>query len=144
MRGETFQAIVERVMDMKVRSRVLAMLDTLDFVYRGGRVGWVQALIGTLMWVKPLVEVQGGEIKLLERTRTRTRSLDRLIDRVEGFGPPERAIVLHANAPAEAEQLADQLQRVAPTWERLITQAGTTIASHTGPGAVGIACVSVS
>jgi DegV family protein with EDD domain len=144
VRGETFQAIVERVMDMKVRSRVLAMLDTLDFVYRGGRVGWVQALIGTLMRIKPLVEVQGGEIRLLERTRTRTRSLDRLIDRVEGFGPLERAIVLHANAPAEAEQLADQLQRIAPTWERLITQAGTTIASHTGPGAVGIACVSVS
>jgi fatty acid-binding protein DegV len=53
----------------------------------------------------------------------------------------ERAIVLHANAPKEAEQLADRLQLVAPHWKRLVGHAGVTIASHTGPGAVGIACV---
>ena len=140
-RGETLEQIADLVEGMKERSRVLAVLDTLDFVHRGGRVGWAQAMIGTLMRIKPIIEVWRGKVKLLERARTQVRSFARLMDLIQALGPLERAIVLHANAPGEAEHLADQLQAIAPHWKRLIGQAGITIASHTGPGAVGIACV---
>jgi fatty acid kinase fatty acid binding subunit len=140
-RGGTLEQIAALVEEMKGRSRVLAVLDTLDFLYRGGRVGWVQAMIGTLMRIKPIVEIWRGEVRLLERARTHARSLARLVDRIQALGPLERAIVLHANAPDEAERLADQLQAIAPYWKRLVCQAGITIASHAGPGAVGIACV---
>jgi DegV family protein with EDD domain len=139
--GEGLEQIAALVEGMKERSRVLAVLDTLDFVYRGGRVGWVQAMIGTLMRIKPIIEIWRGKVRLLERTRTQVRSLARLIDLIQALGPLERAIVLHANAPGEAERLADQLQAIAPHWKRLIGQAGITVASHAGPGAVGIACV---
>lgn len=140
-RGETLEQIVALVEGMKERARVLAVLDTLDFVYRGGRVGWVEAMIGTLMRIKPIVEVQEGEVKLLQRARTQARSLSQLIDVIQALGPLERLIVLHANAPERAEQLADRLQAIDPAWQRLVGQAGVTIASHTGPGAVGVACV---
>jgi DegV family protein with EDD domain len=140
-RGDSLEHIVTLVEGMKERTRVLAVLDTLDYVYRGGRVGWVEAMVGTLMRIKPIVEVRKGEVNLLERARTRSRSLARLMELVQALGPLERAIVLHANAPRRAEKLADQLQAVDPNWERLVGQAGVTIASHTGPGAVGIACV---
>lgn len=140
-RGEKLERIVALVENMKARARVLAILNTLEFVHRGGRVSWAKAMIGTLMKIKPIIEVRQGKVRLLERTRSWARALDRLTELVHALGPLERAIVLHANAPAEAETLADRLQDMVPYWRRLVSQAGITIATHAGPGAVGIACV---
>ena len=140
-RGASLEQIVALIESMKSRSQVLAVLDTLDFVHRGGRVGWVRAMLGSLLKIKPIVKVHGGEVRLVDRGRTWNRSLDKLMERVQALGPLERAIVLHANAPDLAECVADRLQTLDPKWDRLVGQAGVTIASHAGPGAVGIACV---
>jgi len=140
-RGSNLEQIVALVEGMKARSRVLAVLDTLEYVYRGGRVGWVQAMIGTLLRVKPIIEVRMGEVVLLERSRTQRRALDQLMELIQVSGPLERAIVLHTNAPELAERVADRLQAIVPGWERLVDQAGVTVASHVGPGAVGIAFI---
>jgi DegV family protein with EDD domain len=140
-RGETLEQIVTLVERMKPRSHVLAVLDTLDFIYRSGRVDWIRAMVGTLLRVKPLVEVRQGEVKLLERARTLERAVRRLLEMVQALAPLERAIVLHADAPDVAERVANQLKTIIPDWNRIIGQAGVTVASHAGPGAVGIACV---
>lgn len=139
--GATLAQIVDLVEGMKPRSQVLAVLDTLEYLYRGGRVAWVEAMLGTLLRIKPILSVRLGEILLLERARTLERALGRLVDTIRALGSLERAIVLHANAPELAQRIADQLQALDPDWDRLIGHAGVTIASHTGPGAVGIACV---
>jgi len=143
-RGETLDQIVTLVKGMGPRARVLAILDTLVFVHRGGRVSWATAVLGTLLRVKPIIEVYLGSVELLERTRTTERSLNRLIERIQALGQLERAIVLHANAPSLAERLAERLQVILPRWEPLIAQAGVTIASHAGPGAVGVALVTAN
>lgn len=140
-RGESLEQIVALVQGMKDRTHVLAVLDTLEYLHRGGRVNWVGAMAGTLLRIKPIVEVWKGEMKLVERVRTWTRSLDRLLALVQALGSLERAVVLHADAPLEAQQVADRLQALAPNWQPMIAQAGVTVASHTGPGAVGVACV---
>jgi DegV family protein with EDD domain len=142
-RGESLKQIVSLVEGIKDRTWVLAVLDTLEFIYRGGRVNWVQAMVGALLRIKPIIAIRRGEVTLLERTRTLEAALDRLLERVEALGPLERAIVLHANVPDRAERVADRLGVIAPGWQRLVAQAGVTIASHAGPGAVGIACVPV-
>lgn len=142
--GATAEQIVALVEGMIPRSRVLAALGTLDFLHRGGRVDWVRATIGTFLRIKPIVEVRMGQVQLIERARTMERSLQRLMKLIQSLGPLERAIVLHTNAPDLAERVASQLQGMMPDWPRLITQAGVTIASHAGPGAVGIACVTVN
>jgi DegV family protein with EDD domain len=139
--GATLEQILALVEGMKERSSVLAVLDTLELLHRGGRVGWVRAMVGTLLRIKPIIEIRAGEVRLVERARTRARSLSRLMDLIQALGPLERAIILHTDAPELAEQVADMLQAIAPDWERLIGQAGVTIASHAGPGAVGVACV---
>ncbi len=139
--GASYDEILTLVQGMKPRTRVLAALGTLEYLHRGGRVDWIQAMVGTLLRIKPIVEVRMGEINLVERTRTLRRSLGRLLVLVQELGPLERAIVLHTNAPNLASSFADELQRVNPDWKRLIEQAGVTIASHAGPGAVGVACV---
>lgn len=139
--GASYDEIVALVQGMKPRTRVLAALGTLEYLHRGGRVDWIRAMVGTLLQIKPIVEVRMGEINLVERARTLGRSLGRLLVLVQELGPLERAIVLHTNAPNLASSFADELQRVNPDWVRLIEQAGVTIASHAGPGAVGVACV---
>jgi DegV family protein with EDD domain len=139
--GASMEEIVALVEGMKPRSQVLAVLDTLEFLHRGGRVGWIRAMIGTLLRIKPIIEVRQGEVNLLERARTLQRSLGRLLERVQALGPLERAIVLHTDAPDLAQSVADELRIAVPGWDPLIHQAGVTIASHAGPGAVGIACV---
>jgi DegV family protein with EDD domain len=143
MRGASHDEIVALVQAMKPRTRVLAALGTLEYLHRGGRVSWMQATVGTLLRIKPIIGISMGEISLLERARTMRRSMERLLALVQEFGPLERAIVLHTNAPDLASGFADELQRIWPAWKRSIEQAGVTIASHAGPGAVGVACVAV-
>ena len=142
-RGASFEEIVALVHAMKPRTRVLAALGTLEYLHRGGRVDWIRAMVGTLLRIKPIIEVRVGGIGLVARARTLGRSLERLLALVEELGPLERAIVLHTNAPHLASEFADELQRVWPDWKRSIEQAGVTVASHAGPGAVGVACVTV-
>jgi len=143
-RGDTLEQIVTLVDNVKRRTWVFAALASLEFAYRGGRLGRMPAMIGTLLNIKPMVAVRAGEIKLLDRARSWKRALDRLVELVESLGPLERAIVLEANAPGAAEQVADRLQTLRPDWKRLIGQAGATIASHAGPGAVGVALTTVT
>ena len=140
-RGASFDEIIDLVHAMKPRARVLAALGTLEYLHRGGRVDWMQAMVGTLLRIKPIIEVHTGHIRLVERARTLRRSLERLLALVQELGPLERAIVLHTDAPKLASGFADELQRVMPDWKRSVAHAGVTIASHAGPGAVGVACV---
>lgn len=142
--GQTLEQIVDLVEGMKPRARVLALLDSLDFLYRGGRVDWIRAMVGALLRIKPIVEIKMGQVTLLERARTLERSLERLMVRVAELGPLERIIVLHTNAPDLAQRVADQVKNLIPQWEPLVGQAGVTVASHAGPGAVGIACIASS
>jgi DegV family protein with EDD domain len=139
--GASYEEILALVEEMKPRMRVLAALGTLEYLYRGGRVSWVRALVGTLLRIKPILEIRTGQINLVERVRTTRNALSRLLALVQDLGPLERAVVLHTNAPDLASGFADELQKMDPSWTRIIAQAGVTIASHAGPGAVGVACV---
>jgi fatty acid-binding protein DegV len=78
------------------------------------------------------------------RSRTRKRALNQLMRLLQTLGPLERAIVLHANSPELAEDVAARLRAAIPGWQRLVTQAGVAVASHAGPGAIGIACVTAN
>jgi DegV family protein with EDD domain len=144
LRGESLDQIIARVEHAKRRTWVLAALASLEYAYRGGRIGRMPALLGTLLSLKPMVVVRSGGVQIVDRVRTWRRALDRLVEMVDGLGAFERAIVLEANAPAAAELVADRLQALRPHWKRMIGQAGATIASHAGPGAVGVAVVTAA
>jgi DegV family protein with EDD domain len=142
--GSSWEKTIALVESMKDRSHVLAALDTLEYLHRGGRVSWARAALGTLLRIKPLIAVRRGEVRLVERVRTWRRAEGRLLRHVEMIGKLERAVVLHANAPERAKLIAQGLRTMLPDWEPLTCPAGVTIASHAGPGAVGIACVAAA
>jgi DegV family protein with EDD domain len=123
------------------RLRILALLDTLRYVEMGGRVTRAQAMIGSMLDLKPVLGMAFGEIKGLDRVRTRGRAIPRLVELLKAERPLESVAVMHAQAPAEAELIQTQLQAELPDLEVELGELGAVLGTHTGPGALGIAFV---
>ncbi|MEV7125891.1 DegV family protein [Streptomyces sp. NPDC093260] len=116
-------------------------VDTLDYLRRGGRIGAAQALLGSALAVKPLLQLQGGRIELLEKVRTASRAIARLeeiaAERATGAGID--IAVHHLAAPERAAALADRLRaRVTGLADLHVSEVGAVIGAHTGPGLLGV------
>ncbi|MFF9348300.1 DegV family protein [Streptomyces sp. NPDC014734] len=115
-------------------------VDTLDYLRRGGRIGAAQALLGSALAVKPLLQLDGGRIELLEKVRTASKAIARLEEIVTeraGSGRVDVA-VHHLAAPERAERLAERLRERVPGLVDLhVSEVGAVIGAHTGPGLLG-------
>jgi len=139
--GRSLAEIVALLEDMMPWVRVFAALDTLEYLQKGGRVGKAVAVLGTLLNIKPLIEIRDSAVLPLERVRTRRKSIQRLIELVAALGPLEELAVLHSNAPQEAQRLAEELSFLHPLERILIAEVGVIIGTHAGPNGLGVACV---
>ena len=135
--AEATEAVRRRV----PKSRVLALLDTLRYVEMGGRVSRAQAMIGTMLDLKPLLLVANKEIKSVDRVRTRSRAVPRMVEFFRAEMPVEALAVMHAQAPDEAEQIATALRSELPDMEIPVGQIGCVLGTHTGPRALGLVYV---
>jgi len=121
---------------------VYFVVETLKFLYRGGRIGGAQALMGTALNIKPVLELRDGRIESIEKVRTKRKALDRLIalvsHQVEGR-TPLRLATLHANAEAEARFLLETATAKLNPVETVFTSVSPAIGAHAGPGTVGLA-----
>ena len=131
---EATEAVRQRVPNC----RVLALLDTLRYIEMGGRVSRAQAMIGTMLDLKPLLLVADREIKWVDRVRTRSRAIPRMIDFFRNDLPIEHVGVVHAQAPDEAELIAAGLRKELPDSEIPVGQIGSVLGTHTGPKALGL------
>jgi DegV family protein with EDD domain len=120
------------------KCRVLALLDTLRYIEMGGRVSRAQAMIGTMLDLKPLLLVVDREIKPVDRVRTRSRAIPRMVDFFKDEQPVEYVGVVHAQAPEEAERIAVDLRQKLPELEIPVGQIGCVLGTHTGPKALGL------
>ncbi|MBE9498940.1 fatty acid-binding protein DegV [Streptomyces qinglanensis] len=115
-------------------------VDTLDYLRRGGRIGAAQALLGSALAVKPLLEVADGRIGMLEKVRTASKAIARLEEIVvERAGDARVDIAVHHLAAADrAEQLAERFRSRVPGLRELhVSEVGAVIGAHTGPGLLG-------
>jgi DegV family protein with EDD domain len=131
---EATAAVKERIS----KCRVLALLDTLRYIEMGGRVSRAQAMIGTMLDLKPLLLVADREIKSVDRVRTRSRAIPRMIEFFRNDLPVEHVGVVHAQAADEAEQIAAGLRKELPDFEISVGQIGSVLGTHTGPKALGL------
>jgi DegV family protein with EDD domain len=131
---EATAAVEERI----PKCRVLALLDTLRYIEMGGRVSRAQAMIGTMLDLKPLLLVADREIKPVDRVRTRSRAIPRMVEFFEKDLPVEHVGVVHAQAPEEAEQIAAGIRSRRPDLEVTVGQIGCVLGTHTGPKALGV------
>ncbi len=142
--GATSERIKAHVESLISCTRLIFALDTLENLRRGGRLGAVQAMLGTMLQFKPIIMVKDGKLEPVERVRTMPKAVARLreiaLDDLRGNVSPEIA-VMHACAPMEADALMATLRERLKLEQPLIVEAGPAVATHAGPGAVGIAYI---
>lgn len=139
--GAPIDAVVARAEEMTSRVTLLAMLDTLSYLARSGRVPRVVAWGAGMLQLKPIVRFDASGIKLAARTRTRPRALDRIAAIVAADAARRRThiAVHHANAPEAAERVAEALASRIDVAEQHLTEFTQVMGVHTGPGLVGVA-----
>jgi DegV family protein with EDD domain len=140
MQGEQVQGVINKLHDFRLQIRTMAMLDTLEYLRRSGRVSWVQANLGSLLRLKLFVEVRDGEIAVLGQTRTRRRGVQELLTMCQELGPLERLAVLHTDAEKEAHKFFEMLNPELHD-SPLIINVTTVIGTHVGPNGLGFAAV---
>ncbi len=146
--GGSREDVVRAMLALDEKLTLVFLLDTLEYLKRGGRIGKAQAWLGTMFNVKPILEIANARVEPLERVRSRNAGLARLLELVQnppktngprlGSGPLHVAI-LHARAPEAAQMLEDELRARFNVAELVVADIGPTIATHTGPDAVGLA-----
>lgn len=124
-------------------------VNTLEFLHRGGRIGGAAAFLGTMLNLKPLLELRDGRIEAVERVRTFSKTIDRLLDLVEARlkneNGPFRLSAIHANDEEKAEQLLHRAIKrfsTSAVTDAVITNVSPVLGTHTGPGALGLAFMS--
>jgi DegV family protein with EDD domain len=139
--GFTREDVSRAVRGMLPRLRAAAIIDTLENLYKGGRINQVTAALGTVLRVKPLIRIERGQVEVTERVRTRSRALKRLVVMVRSWGPLARVAVLHTGAEELAQELVSMIEDLAPDDEIMIEPAGAALTTHLGIGAVGVCAV---
>ena len=136
--GASRAALTEAVRKLVPKARILCAIDTLTYLERGGRIGKARALLGSLLNFKPLITLRDGEVVPLGRARGRPQMLDRLVELLRRDGRVTRLAVLHGAAAGEAEHLQARLAGDYPELEVIVSEIGPVLATHTGPGVIGI------
>ena len=140
--GADMDTVIARVEALMPRVGVLAMLDTLTYIARTGRVPGVLAWASSVLQVKPIVELRQRDIRLVSRARTRKRALERLLTIMEERarqGGPVHLCVHHTNTPQQALFLASQAQERLRPVELYVSELTQVMGVHTGPGFIAFA-----
>jgi DegV family protein with EDD domain len=143
--GASLQECKATAEKVRERASVLFVLNSLEFVKRGGRIGGAAALLGTLLNIKPVLEIRQGRIEIVARLRTFKRATDHLIDMISQRAQshyPVQLAGLHANAFGQVQNLLNQIRsRLGDSnvIQLLCTEVSPTVGVHAGPGSVGIA-----
>ena len=135
--GKDRKAIAERLQALVSKARVICVVDTLTYLERGGRIGKARALLGSLLNVKPILQLKDGEVVPLGRARGRPQALSRLVELLERDGKVSQLAIMHGAAQSDAEQLRDRVASTYPGLDILLTEIGAVLGTHTGPGVIG-------
>jgi len=134
--GDTLEKIVAEVIDRRDRTKLFGALDTLEFLKKGGRIGNARALVGSMLSIKPVVEVRDGVVEEAGKVRTRSKSLKLLADKVRAQ-PIDSLAVLHGQAE-DLDVLLDLIGDAFPRDEIVTGVVGPVIGTHAGPGVIGV------
>jgi DegV family protein with EDD domain len=140
--GGDLEAAASRVEAVRPRAGIIAVLDTLDYLARGGRVPRAAAWASTLLQVKPILEFSHDTVRLIGRVRARRRAQERLYALLGERAAGARSLHLcihHADAPEEAQALFEQARSTLKPLEIYVSEFTRVMTAHTGPGLVGFA-----
>jgi DegV family protein with EDD domain len=135
--GAAVDDVVALVEQLAKRTHVVGALDTLDNLKKGGRIGGAQALLGSLLSIKPIVDISTGTVEEAGKARTRRKALEVLRDKVAEAGAVERLCITHGFAP-EVDEMLDLLAEHHPRDQIRVGHIGPVIGTHGGPRVMGV------
>jgi DegV family protein with EDD domain len=126
----------------KSQTGIYFVVDTLEFLHRGGRIGGAKRFIGTALNIKPILTVQDGKVETAGSVRTKAKAMDHIIDIINEKCKGKsniRLATLHANAQQDAITILDKASAILNPVEKILSEVSPVIGTHTGPGTVGLA-----
>jgi DegV family protein with EDD domain len=139
--GKPFEEIVELARRAPNHTNVLFVVDTLEYLHRGGRIGGAAKLFGSALNIKPLLELRDGRVETLEKIRTKPRAMARMLEIFEQAIQGKESVriaALHAAAPDEAQWLLEEATKRCDPVEAMISDVSPVVGTHAGPGTVGL------
>jgi DegV family protein with EDD domain len=136
--GMDASSIAQTLRNETGRYHVVFFVETLEHLRRGGRIGKAAKMVGSLLQLRPLLRIDEGQVVPHERTRTRGKAVQALVDFATDNLVPEELAVLYNTSAGDARKLADLLAPITPEREVRIVQLGPVIDSHIGPDVLGI------
>lgn len=138
--GESIDSILETLHLIRDKVLVVLTLDSLEFAYRSGRVGKLQAALTSFLKIKPIVTLKGGLLSVSDKVRTRQKSLERIIAKVQDqFGEqPIKVAIVHSQDQHTADILKEMIEKAMNTTETIFTELSISVAANLGPKTVGI------
>jgi len=137
--GKSLQQVTEEVRQIIPSVHLLGLLDTLKYLALGGRIGKVQALLGSVLSVKPMLTIQDGELVPVGRVRSRTKGIDRLFDFVKNAVDIQDLSIVYNTTPDEAQALDERLGSIFPKERIRLARLGPALGVHAGPGILFLA-----
>jgi DegV family protein with EDD domain len=138
--GFSIDQIVDRMEQMQQDIRIHFLVDTLEYLQKGGRIGTASALIGTLLKVKPILTVRDGIVQPLDKVRSTRKAIARLVDELSSSVAPDQpveVIVMNARSPEIAEQIEAGLRQNMRCEKVIWAEIGAVVGTHAGPSVVG-------
>ncbi|OGN92610.1 MAG: hypothetical protein A2Y88_07595 [Chloroflexi bacterium RBG_13_48_10] len=138
--GKPLDEIQKVIEEIRKRIHLVAMLDTLEYAHRSGRISWSRYNIAHMLKLKPFLGVEDGKVVRLGETRTRQKGVERLYQMLSELGPLDQLAVLHTNAEADALQVVDKFKAMV-RHHPLIINVTSIIGVHVGPNGLGFVAV---
>jgi len=138
--GKAISEILKVVEEIRKHIHLVAMLDTLEYARRSGRISWAQSSISNFLQIKPFVGIENGIVIRMGETRTRQKGIERLSRMLSELGPLEHLAVLHTNAEADALQFVEHFKSMVAN-NTFIINVTSIIGVHVGPNGLGFVAV---
>ncbi|HOG46393.1 MAG TPA: DegV family protein [Anaerolineae bacterium] len=142
--GQPLEAILARLERMRAQMRILFVVDTLEYLQKGGRIGGAAAFLGTMLKLKPLLTIENGRIEPSEKVRTKAKAVERMLALLEAEMASDRPAWLglaHGNCPDECAELEETARARFCCQQALKADVGPIIGTHVGPGVLGMGVV---
>ena len=140
--GANWHEVAAVARDAAARAQCFTVLETLEYLVKGGRVGRAQSLLSSMLNIKPMTIIRDGVVNPLGRARTFSRALIKMKQTARDFAPVEALAVMHSTTPETAEEVAADLSDLLPEGdEPFVARFGPVLGVYAGPGALGIALI---
>jgi DegV family protein with EDD domain len=139
--GKPIDKVEAAAQEVCSKVKVLFVVDTLEYLHKGGRIGGASRFLGTALGLKPLLHLNDGRVDALEKIRTKRKAVDRMLELAREYanGQPVHVAVIHANTADEVEPLKSAIMEQFDCIDLYVADLSPAIATHAGPGTLGIA-----